>query len=192
MDERLRDIKRGGNESSTLATLAKTLDYAVVFTLSHEPYWMTQEASASLLPDPGRWLESLLSDNLRARRTRDRMLRQINELVIRNAENLRWAVIRGIDETFRMATAELQSQLDEAISATRSVIDKSLSRRRDASHAIEVDLDRFARTADLLSMLRQQIDGSALQKNNALTGRQGPIVCSGVDGDGVSRQSPQG
>jgi hypothetical protein len=130
-----------------------------VFGLAHEPYWTTQETSARLLPDPGLGLESLLPENLRARRTRDRMLRQVKELVIRNAENLRWALLRGIDETFRTATAKLQSRLDEAVSTTRSVIDESLSRRRDASHAIEIDLDRLNRTGDLSSVLRQQIDG---------------------------------
>jgi hypothetical protein len=104
------------------------------------------------------------------------MLRQVDELVIRNAENLRWALLRGIDETFRTATAKLQSRLDEAVSATRSVIDESLSRRRAASHAIESDLDRLNRAGDLLSVLRQQIDGRRAPEGHSLTHRQGLIV----------------
>jgi GTP-binding protein EngB required for normal cell division len=128
-----------------------------VFSLSHEPYWVTQETSASLLPDPGLWLENLLPEKLRARQTRSRILRQVNELVIRNAENLRWALLRGTDDAFRAATASFQTRLDEAVRATRSVIDECLTRRRDASHAIEVDLDRLNRARDLLSVLRQKI-----------------------------------
>jgi hypothetical protein len=130
---------------------------AAVFSLSHEPYWVTQKTNATLLPDPGLWLESLLPQKLRAGRTRSRMLRQVNELVIRNAENLRWALLRGTDDAFRAATANFQARLDEAVRSTRSVIDECLTRRRDASYAIEVDLDRLNRTIDLLSVLRQQL-----------------------------------
>jgi hypothetical protein len=132
---------------------------ATVFRLDQEPYWLTQETSASLLPDPGRWLERLLPEHLRGKRIRARMLRQIKELVVRNAENLRWALLRGIDEAFREAAANLQARLDDAVRATRGVIEESLLRRRDASNTIEADLDRLNRAGELLAMLHRQISG---------------------------------
>jgi hypothetical protein len=132
---------------------------ATVFRLDHEPYWLTQETSASLLPDPGRWLERLFPKHLRGRRIRARMLGQIKELVVRNAENLRWTLLRGVDEAFRQAAANLQARLDDAVSATRGVIEESLMRRRDASNTIEADLERLNRAGELLSMLHQQISG---------------------------------
>ena len=90
---------------------------------------------------------------------RARMLRQIKELVVRNAENLRWALLRGSDEAFREAAANLQARLDDAVRATRGVIEESLLRRRDASNTIEADLDRLNRAGELLAMLHQQISG---------------------------------
>jgi Dynamin family len=128
-----------------------------VFALGHEPYWVTHETSASLIPDPGRLLERVLPKGLRANRIRARLLGQIEELVMRNAENLRWALIRGIDEAFREAVANLQARLDEAMRATRGVIEEALTRRRDATSAIEADLERLNRAGEVLAMLRQQI-----------------------------------
>ncbi len=76
---------------------------------------------------------------------------------MRNAENLRWALLGGADETFREATAHIEARLDEAVRATRGVIDEALRRRRDASEAIDARLERLSRASEVLSTLCQQI-----------------------------------
>lgn len=135
-------------------------DFADVtpFTLDHEPYWVTQGTAASLLPDSEQWLEYLLPANLRSARTHARTRRQLKEVVIRNAENLRWALLRGTDEAFRAATANLQTRLEDALNGTRRVIDETLTRRGNATYAIEPELDRLAGAEELLSVLRRQVD----------------------------------
>jgi hypothetical protein len=70
--------------------------------------------------------------------------------------SLRWALLRGIDETFRAAATNLQTRLDEA-KATRGVIDQARVRRHDTPFAIDADVERLNRVNELLSMLRQQI-----------------------------------
>lgn len=71
------------------------------FELGQDPYWVTESIGASLIPDPSRLLDRLLPMSLRQSRLRARMLRQAEELIIRNAENLRWAIWRGLDDSFR-------------------------------------------------------------------------------------------
>jgi Dynamin family len=130
---------------------------ATAFTLDHEPYWVTQRIATRLLPDAGQWLVYLLPADFRAARKRARTRRQLKELVIRNAENLRWSLLRGTDEAFRAATANLQARLDDALNGTHRVIEETLARRRNASYAIEPQLDHLARAEELLSVLRRQI-----------------------------------
>jgi Dynamin family len=139
---------------------------ASAFALRHEPYWLTLEPRASLLYDSGRWLERLLPKAQRARRIRGRMLAQIDELVVRNAENLRWALLRGADETFRDATTNLQARLDDAVQATRGVIEEALVRRRDASFAIGANLERLNLANDTLVALRRRIGKGHAQGNS--------------------------
>jgi hypothetical protein len=100
---------------------------------------------------------------LRARRLRARLIRQADELILRNAENLRWAILRGIDETFRRASAQFEERLDDAITTTRGVIQEALARRRDKSFAVDPDLDRLFRANNLLANLQEELVG---EENN--------------------------
>jgi hypothetical protein len=52
---------------------------------------VTQKSDATLIADPGLWLDRLLPEDISARRVHRRMLSQIGGQVVRNAENLRWA-----------------------------------------------------------------------------------------------------
>ena len=87
------------------------------------------------------------------------MIRQANELIVRNAENLRWAILRGLDETFRKATAQFEERLDETIRATRDVIRDALARRRDQSFAVQPEIDRLVEASASLASLREELQG---------------------------------
>jgi predicted GTPase len=129
------------------------------FELGEDPYWVTESTSAALIPDPSRLIDRLLPARLRRPRLRARMIRQADELIVRNAENLRWAILRGLDETFRRATARFEERLDETMSATRDVIRDALARRRDQSFAIQPELDRLADAAASLAALGEELKG---------------------------------
>jgi GTP-binding protein EngB required for normal cell division len=129
------------------------------FELGEDPYWVTEGTSATLIPDPSRLIDRLFPMRLRRSRLRARMIRLADELIVRNAENLRWAILRGLDETFRKATAQFEERLDEAIAATNDVIRDALARRRDKSFAIQPELDRLAEAATSLASLRKELQG---------------------------------
>ena len=129
------------------------------FELGEDPYWVTESTSATLIPDPSRLIDRLLPARLRRPRLRARMIRQAGELIVRNAENLRWAILRGLDETFRKATAQFEERLDETIAATRDVIGDALARRLDQSFAVQPELDRLAEASASLATLREELQG---------------------------------
>jgi GTP-binding protein EngB required for normal cell division len=141
------------------------------FELGEDPYWVTESTSGTLIPDPSRLIDRLFPARLRRRRLRARMMRQAEELIVRNGENLRWAILRGLDETFRKATAQFEERLDQTIAATRSVIKDALARRRDQSFAVQPELDRLATANASLAAL-----GQALQDNAPRTHGNALIV----------------
>jgi GTP-binding protein EngB required for normal cell division len=128
-----------------------------VFELGEDPYWVTKDQSASLIPDAGRLIDRFLPLTLRRQRVRRRLIKQGQELVVRNGENLRWAILRGLDETFRKATARFEERLDEAVSATRNVIQDALDRRRDQSLTVEPELSRLAQGARILAAIGEEL-----------------------------------
>ena len=129
------------------------------FELGEDPYWLTDSARATFIPDPSRLVDHLFPATLRRRRLRARMLRQAEELIVRNGENLRWAILRGLDEIFRKATAQLEERLDETIRATRDVIRDALMRRQDQSFAVQPELDRLTATLASLASLCGELHG---------------------------------
>jgi hypothetical protein len=135
------------------------------FVLGEDPYWVTESASATLIPDPSRLIDRLLPASLRRARLRARMVRQSGELVVRNAENLRWAIWRGLDDAFAKATARFEERLDDAIRATRDVIKDALVRRRDRSFAVKPEVDRLVRATAALGALREELERARCDAN---------------------------
>lgn len=127
------------------------------FRLRQEPYWVTERIASTLIPDFGLLIDRVLPAMLRRRRRRARIIAETNELIIRNAESLRWAILRGLDETFRAAAAQLEERLGDAIAATKGVIEDALARRRDRSFATEPALDRLHRSLQALAAIREAL-----------------------------------
>lgn len=131
------------------------------FHLGEDPYWVTEEIKATLIPDASRLIDRLLPKAVGATRRRTRIVGQMQQLVVRNAENLRWAILRGMDDTFRIAGARLDERLDDAIKATRSVIAEVLTRRKERSATIEPEVDRLGQAVVQFSTLAEDLSAVA-------------------------------
>lgn len=126
------------------------------FSLGEDPYWVTERIQTSLFPDASGFVDRLLPLQVRSRRRRARVLLQIDELILRNAENLRWALLRGVDETFRKASAQFEMHLDHAITTTNGIVRDAFGRRQRDQLAIGNDLSAFRKKEDLLRELQAQ------------------------------------
>jgi GTPase Era involved in 16S rRNA processing len=157
VDELVDRVRRTAAEIFDVPVAEETEHDA--FELGDDPYWVTDDTRATLIPDPSGLVDRLLPKTLRHLRVRSRLLRRAEELIVRNGENLRWAIVRGLDETFRKATAQFERRLDEAIEATRSVIRDALARRKDQSFAVQPELDRLAAATASLTSLCKEIQG---------------------------------
>jgi GTPase SAR1 family protein len=127
------------------------------FQLGEDPYWVTQSVGSTLIPDPGRLVDALLPSMWRRARLRLRIVREADQLVVRNAENLRWAILRGLDDTFRKATGQFEQRLDQAIAATKGVIDDAVARRRDQSLAVGPEVARLKGAIASLGALHEEL-----------------------------------
>jgi hypothetical protein len=129
------------------------------FSLTEEPYWVTERTMTTLIPDYGRLFDRLSPPSVRRRRGRARLIGQTNEMIVRNAENLRWAILRGVDETFRAALVHFEARLADAIGTTKGVIEDALARRRDQSFGLNETLDRLSRSTDALTQVEKALAG---------------------------------
>ncbi|MGB7079959.1 MAG: dynamin family protein [Xanthobacteraceae bacterium] len=133
------------------------------FRLAHEPYWVTERIAATLIPDFSRAIDRLLPRALRRNRRRSRIVVEANELIVRNAESLRWAVMRGLDETFRAASGQLDERFVDAIATTKGVMEDALAQRSDQAFLIGPARDQLSQSKQALAAARSVIIDSGRQ-----------------------------
>ena len=127
-----------------------------LFRLGPEPYWVTQGWSKLLMPSPASLLARMLPGKLRQEHLRRQAAMQVDALVQQNVENLRWATLQGVNDTFRRFSAQLDERLAEVLAATEGVIDKALARRRAEEGQATGELQHLSRLAKRLADLRAQ------------------------------------
>ena len=113
------------------------------FQLGPEPYWVTQEARTVLIPSAASLLVRLLPAGPRTRYQCRRLEQEIEHLVQRNVENLRWTALRGLNETFRRFSNELDRGLAQALAVTDGIIEAALERRRSSTEDTAPELARL-------------------------------------------------
>jgi len=107
------------------------------FEAKREPFWITAARTVELNPiSPGAF-EQFLPAAMRKTKMRKRLLEQIDAVVIRNVENLRWATRQNMEDTFRRFGAELNERLAMSLDATRGAMRKALEQRK--AHAEQID-----------------------------------------------------
>jgi GTPase Era involved in 16S rRNA processing len=111
--------------------------------MSQEPYWVTHRWHSSLVPIPDEWVDRIMPYRTRLKRIRRRINHQINDLVMFNVENLRWATLQNLDTTFRRFASELDSRLGDTVDATRGAIVAAMERRGKERAMIDGELRRL-------------------------------------------------
>jgi Dynamin family len=127
------------------------------FRLAQEPYWVTEKWTTSFIPRPDRLAAALLPRRAQSARARTRARAEIDELVTRNVENLRWAILRSLDDSFRRAAARLEERLDEAIAATEGAIRSAIAGKRARADEVAGELDRLRSRSALLAAARGEL-----------------------------------
>jgi GTP-binding protein EngB required for normal cell division len=127
------------------------------FTLGPAPYWVTQRWNSVLMPSPASLLEHALPARLRQARLRQEMTARIGALVQRNVENLRWATLQGLNDTFRRFSAALDERFAEALSVTDGVIGAALAQRQSREGQAAAELQHLRGIVERLSDLRARL-----------------------------------
>lgn len=131
------------------------------FELKRTPYWVSRQWTDALSPIRPDWIDRLRPAKARRRRILARIREQVELLVVRNAENLRWSLYQGLDESLYRFSASLDEQLAASIQATREGMALGLEKRKETSAAITEEVTRLEALATRLSAMREQLAGSA-------------------------------
>ena len=130
---------------------------ADTFVMAREPFWVTQKWDQTIGSLASGSLDRLLPANLRAARIKTRLTSEVDELVQRNVENLRWATLQNLDDAFRRFSGWFDDRLAETIGATRGAIEAALGKRREHADQAQDDLIRLRRAADWIVAAQREL-----------------------------------
>ncbi len=129
-------------------------------SMRQEPYWVSRKGwESTFSPVTNELLDRALPRSMREKRIRARLEKQIAYLVVRNAENLRWATLQNIDATFRQFARELDTDLADTVDATQGAITAAYRKRKEHLNETTGEVARLqqasAEVAAALSDLEQ-------------------------------------
>ncbi|MBC7085413.1 MAG: dynamin family protein [Methanomethylovorans sp.] len=101
-----------------------------VYESIRKPYCVEYDQDSLLFQISPDLLERFMPAKMREKRIKKRMNNQIDKLVLRNLENLRWETLQNIDTTFRKLSHILDNNLAMTIEATYGTIRSALAERK--------------------------------------------------------------
>lgn len=139
----------------------------------HNPYWVTQRWSTSISLVPEGFFDRFLPLHVRKRRIEKRLSEELRALVVHNVENIRWATLRNLDDTFRSFSSTVNERLEETVEATRGAIRAAHVRRREGAETVQPELQRLDQKAAELtgvehSLIRFTASISAKETNTCV------------------------
>ncbi len=115
-------------------------DSAAAFAVTRDPYWVSRNWTDSLSPIAPSTVDRILPARIRLARIQRRIKEQIDLLVVRNVENLRWSIYLSLDQALSGFGAGLDERLADTIAATHGAIAAALAKRRQAAQAASEDI----------------------------------------------------
>ncbi|MGC8778495.1 MAG: dynamin family protein, partial [Candidatus Caldatribacteriaceae bacterium] len=125
------------------------------FTMQKRPYWVTHKwyTHFSFLPEG---LSAFLPASIRRKKLLKQVHGEVEELVVSNVENLRWATLQNLDQTFRQFHSALDERLEKTIAATHGAVEKARQRRIAQRENIAEEVARLRSATEIFTELRAE------------------------------------
>jgi predicted GTPase len=128
-------------------------DRTITFEQHRMPYWETHKWSSSLSPVPEGFFDFLLPRFLRTHTIKKRTSRYIDEIILANVENLRYATLLNIDTTIRRFQSNIRQIIDDTVENMTGAIRMALDRHRELSGECGPEIRRLAGLSEQLQTL---------------------------------------
>ena len=157
-DALIEGVRQGAAEVLDLPYEAP--DGSRAFAVKAEPFWETHKWQTGLSPIPPGALDRFLPAGMRRRRRAKRMKVQIEALVDRNVENLRWTLVQSLKDSFGRFALELDDRLDQTIHATEGAMKEAADRRRGAKASMEPEVASIREQLAAVTGMEQRLADS--------------------------------
>jgi hypothetical protein len=135
----------------------RTTEDADALEFRHEPYWVLSGQMATLSPIAPGTFDGLLPRSARKARVRKRLIQEIDTLVQRNVENLRWATRKNVEDAFRRFGHALEETLRTNIEATRGIMVVARDHRLNQTDRIQTEIAAVEASKMILARVQAEL-----------------------------------
>jgi len=128
-----------------------------VFQRTHEPYWVTHNWDTAIGALPKGFFDRFLPARVRQRKIKKRLLKDAQELVTCNVENIRWATVQNLNETFLRFASDLDERLRETMEASRGAIRAAHLRRKERAETVGPERQRLRHIENALTTVEEDL-----------------------------------
>lgn len=128
IDNLVESIRKGASKIFEIPYHASIGEH--VYEPIRKPYYVEHDQESLFFQISPDLMERFMPAKMREKRVMKRLQDQIDKLVLRNLENLRWETLQNIDTTFRKFSASFDTNLSMTIEATHGTIRSALAERK--------------------------------------------------------------
>ena len=128
VDNLVESIRKAASQAFEIPYHASIGEH--VYEPIRKPYFVEYDQEDLFFQISPDLFERFMQAKMREKRMIKRLHDQIDKLVLRNLENLRWETLQNIDTTFRKFSASLDNDLSITIKATQGTIRSALTERK--------------------------------------------------------------
>jgi hypothetical protein len=82
---------------------------------------------------------------------------RLEELALRNVENIRWAMLQNLNLSFAKFASRIRERLSETVVATQGAIEAAHERKRTSGGSVAVEVDRLSNLMKTMDDLKSEI-----------------------------------
>lgn len=156
MDELIESVRKTASQLFDIPYYAPHSCKA--FEIKKRPSWVVRKRVPSLpIIIQEENLDKLLPRSIRWSRLQKRLARQVYALVRHNVENIRWATLQNLNDTFQRFGRILDERFRDTIAATHGAIQAAYIKRKEHSSSIEDNLQKFSKTIGRLERMIKRL-----------------------------------
>lgn len=130
-----------------------------VFEMTEKPYWATEEWSLSISPIPRGTFERIMPKKIAVNRIRKWLQQDLDTLILRNAERMRWALYQKINDMFTHAKTDTDMQLTEIRQATLGAVQEAHKQRIERKDTVDEEVRRIVTFEERMQNIRKSLAG---------------------------------
>jgi len=163
---RVRDLLKQINKAAEAAFDLPEMGEApaATFALEREPYWILRDCRTALTVVPPQVVDRLLPRHMQMARIKRRLNEQIDGLVIRNVENLRWPTLQSLQAIFQRFASQYEHYISDVIRLSKSAVVRARDLRLEGEAAVGPGLAALTMGTDALHALLQ--DGGEINQGD--------------------------